>query len=107
VGDWVSIDNDSLAKGYNLTTGGFIVGADYRITDHFAVGVMGGYAYTAASLQPSGDIDVNTGRAGLYATYFDRGFYVNGAAYGGYNSYSTSRQSLLGAAIGSTSGEEN
>ena len=37
------------------------------------------------NLQPSGDIDVNTGRGGLYATYFDKGFYVNAAAYGGYN----------------------
>lgn len=105
-GDWVSVDNDGLAKGYNFTTGGFIVGVDYRITDHFAVGLMGSYAYTATNLQPSGDIDVNTGRGGLYATYFDRGFYFNGAAYGGHNSYNTSRQGLLGAANGSTSGGE-
>jgi hypothetical protein len=34
------------------------------------------------NLQPSGDIHVNTGRGGLYATYFDKGFYVNAAAYG-------------------------
>src|SRR5690349_12043173 len=77
-----------------------------RITDHFAVGLMGSYAHTATNLQPSGDIDVNTGRGGLYATYFDHGFYINAAAYGGYNSYDTSRQGLLGAANGSTSSGE-
>jgi hypothetical protein len=44
------------------------------------------------NLQPSGDIDVNTGRGGLYFTYFSHGFYINGAAYGGHNTYNTSRQ---------------
>jgi len=67
---------------------------------------MGGYAHTATNLQPSGDIDVNTGRGGLYTTYFDHGFYINAAAYGGHNSYSTSRQALLGMANGSTSSGE-
>ena len=44
---------------------------------------------------------------GIYATYFDRGFYVNAAAYGGYNSYDSSRQGLLGGlANGNTNGEE-
>src|SRR6516164_8313834 len=40
-GDWVSVSNDGFAKGYDFTTGGFITGVDYRITDHFAVGLMG------------------------------------------------------------------
>ena len=95
-----------VAKGYNFTTGGFVIGVDYRITDHFAIGLTGSYAYTSTNLQPSGDIDVNTGRGGLYATYFDRGFYINGAVYGGHNSYNTSRQELQGMANGSTSGGE-
>ena len=105
-GDWVTVDNDGQAKGYNFTTGGFLAGVDYRLTDHFAVGLMGGYSHTATGLQPSGDIDVNTGRGGLYATYFDHGFYVNAAAYGGHNSYSTSRVALLGNANGSTNSGE-
>jgi hypothetical protein len=89
-----------------FTTGGFIIGDDYRITDYFAIGLMGSYAYTATDLQPSGDINVNTGRGGLYFTYFSHGFYINGAAYGGHNTYNTSRQGILGAANGSTSGGE-
>ena len=67
---------------------------------------MGSYAYTRTSLQPSGDIDVNTGRGGLYFTYFSHGFYINGAVYGGHNSYNTSRQGILGMANGGTSGGE-
>jgi autotransporter-associated beta strand protein len=105
-GDWVSVDDEGATKGYNFTTGGFIIGVDYRITDYFAIGLMGSYAYTRTNLQPSGDIDVNTGRGGLYFTYFSHGFYINGAAYGGHNTYNTSRQGILGAASGSTSGGE-
>ena len=70
-GDWVTVDNDNFAKGYNFTTGGFIIGVDYRVTDHFAVGLMGSYAYSRGNLQPSGNIDTNTGRKdGLRNTCF-------------------------------------
>src|SRR5271165_4302857 len=105
-GDFVNVDNTSTANGYNFATGGITLGVDYRIGDHFSVGLFGSYAYTTANLQPTGDIDVNTGTGGLYATYFDRGFYVNGAVSGGYNSYNTRRQGLNGSANGSTNGAE-
>jgi outer membrane autotransporter protein len=106
-GDWVSVDNDNGIKGYDFTTGGVSGGVDYRITDCLAVGIFGTYAHTWTSLSP-GDVDVNTGRGGLYATYWNQGFYVNGGVYGGHNSYDTSRQTLLQGdfANGSTSGYE-
>jgi len=106
-GDFVSLDSDNGAQGYNFTTGGVMLGVDYRITDHFAIGLSGIYAHTWTQLQPAGNVGVNTGLGGIYATYFDRGFYVNAAAYGGYNSYDTSRQGLLGGlATGNTNGNE-
>jgi outer membrane autotransporter protein len=105
-GNFVSVDNDNFRKGYDFTTGGVTVGVDYRITEHLAIGLAGSYAHTWTHLQPAGDVDVNTGRGGLYATYFDCGFYVNGAVFGGYNSYGTGRQGLLAPANGSTDGYE-
>ena len=105
-GDFVNVDDSSLAKGYRFTTGGVSVGIDYRLTDHLAVGLFGAYAHTWTDFRP-GDGDVNTGRGGLYATYWDpQGWWVNAGIWGGYNSYSTSRQALLGPANGSTSGYE-
>jgi len=74
-GDWVSVDDDNFAKGYNFTTGGVSVGIDYRITNCLAVGIFGTYAHTWTSLNP-GDVDVDTGRGGAYATYWNQGFYV-------------------------------
>jgi outer membrane autotransporter protein len=69
--------------------------------------LFGGYSHTWANFKPSGSADVDTGRGGLYATYFHpAGWWVNAAVWGGYNSYSTSRQALLGPANGSTDGYE-
>jgi outer membrane autotransporter protein len=104
-GDFVDVQGSNIAKGYNFTTGGVTVGIDYRIMDHLAIGVFGSYAHTWTDLNP-GSVDVNTGRGGLYATYFNHGFYVNAAAFGGYNSYDTSRAGLLGFASGNTDGGE-
>ena len=105
-GDWVNVNDDNGVKGYNFTTGGASVGIDYRITDNLAIGLFGTYAHTWTSLNP-GSIDVNTGLGGLYVTYWNQGFYINSAVFGGYNSYDTSRGELTNTeANGSTSGYE-
>jgi outer membrane lipase/esterase len=105
-GDWVNVNDDNGIKGYDFTNTGVSVGVDYRITDYLALGIFGTYAHTWTSLNP-GSVDVNTGRGGLYATYWNQGFYINGGVYAGYNSYDTSRQELTNTlANGSTSGYE-
>jgi outer membrane autotransporter protein len=53
-----------------------------------------------------GNIDVDSGRGGLYGTFYDGGFYLNGFIGGGYNSYSARRDALGGGASGSTNGGE-
>jgi outer membrane autotransporter protein len=105
-GDFVSVNSDANANGYDFTTGGVSLGVDYRITNQLAIGVMAEYSHTWTSLQPSGNIDVNSGRGGLYATWYDRGIYLNAAIYGGYNNYDSSRSGLGGLATGSTGGAE-
>ncbi|MBV8330046.1 MAG: autotransporter domain-containing protein, partial [Verrucomicrobia bacterium] len=105
-GDFVNVDADGNANGYDFTTGGFSLGVDYRISDQLAIGAMGQYAHTWTSLQPSGDIDVDSGRGGVYATWFNHGIYLNAAIYGGHNTYESSRSSLGGLATGGTAGAE-
>jgi outer membrane autotransporter protein len=104
-GDFVNVDSDYNARGYRFTTSGFDLGFDYRFLDHFAVGVMGNYAYTWTDLRP-GTIAVNSGRGGLYGSYFNGNYYVNAGVYGGYNTYDTNRSGLFGNAIGNAAGEE-
>jgi Autotransporter beta-domain len=38
-GDFVNVDGDGNAQGYNFTTGGVSLGLDYRLTDQLAIGV--------------------------------------------------------------------
>jgi outer membrane autotransporter protein len=106
VGEWVNVSGDNNSRGYDITTGGFTVGADYKVTPNFAVGVSAGYAGTASDLNNGGRVYVNGGKLGLYSTYFTGGFYVDTAVSGGYNSYDTRRDALQGTARGDTDGGE-
>jgi outer membrane autotransporter protein len=105
-GDFVNVDSDGNAKGYDFTTGGVSLGVDYRITNQLAIGVMGEYSHTWTALNPSGHIDVDSGRGGLYATWYNHGIYLDGAIYGGHNNYDSNRSSLGGLANGGTEGAE-
>jgi outer membrane autotransporter protein len=105
-GDFASVDADANAKGYDFTTGGASLGIDYRVTNQLAVGVMGEYSHTWTHLNPGGHIDVDSGRGGVYATWFNHGIYLNGAIYGGHNTYDSGRAGLAGLANGSGEGAE-
>ncbi len=107
VGEFTNIGNTANARGYDLTTGGFTLGVDYKVTPNFAIGINAGYARTGADLNNNGRVTVDGAKVGLYATYFTgTGFYVDAAVNGGYNSYDTRRSALKGFATGSTKGAE-
>ena len=75
------------ARGYDLATGGFTMGIDYRIGSHFAIGLTGGHAYTGADIFNGSSIQVNGGKLGLYATAFGSGFYLDTGVIGGLVGY--------------------
>ncbi len=106
IGEWVKVGTTSNASGYDMVTGGFTLGADYRINENFAVGVNLGYARTSADLFGDGRITVDGAKIGAYATYVNEAFYVDATIQGGYNSYDTRRSGLEGSPSGSTSGGE-
>ena len=82
------------------------IGLSLAESDQLAIGIMGDYSHTWTALQPGGHIDVDSGRGGLYATWFHHGIYLNGAIYGGHNTFDSSRASLGGLATGGTEGAE-
>lgn len=104
LGEFTSVDSTSVAAGYDLQTGGVTLGVDYRVSPIFAIGLMAGYAHTDAGLANGGDLDVNSGTIGLYATVFSGGFYLDSAVTGGISGYDSHRVALLGTANGSTNG---
>ena len=104
LGEFTNVDSTFNARGYDLATGGFTMGIDYRIGSHFAIGLAGGYAYTGADLFNGSSIQVNGGKLGLYATAFGSGFYLDTAVIGGLSGYDTRRTALEGTARGDTMG---
>jgi len=105
LGEFTNVDSTSNAPGYDVNTGGFTLGVDYRLTPNFAIGLTAGYAHTSVGVDsPGGDIDVNAGTIGMYATVFGNGFYLDTAVSGGPSGYTTHRTALQGDANGSTSG---
>jgi outer membrane autotransporter protein len=106
LGEFTSVDNTSIAPGYDFSTGGLTFGVDYRLSPNFAIGLTGGYAHTSADLVNNGNLDVNGGTIGAYATGFAGAFYVNGAAFGVFNGYDEHRTALLGTANGDTDGRD-
>src|SRR5262249_50991858 len=105
LGEFTTVDSTSNAPGYDVNTGGFTFGVDYRLNPNFAIGLTAGYAHTSVGLDsPGGNIDVNAGKIGMYATVFGNGFYLDTAVSGGPSGYTTHRTALQGTANGSTGG---
>jgi len=69
-GEWVSVGNTDNARGYDLESGGFTLGVDYKVTPNLAIGLAAGYTGTTADLTDHGRIWVNGGQIGLYGTFF-------------------------------------
>jgi Autotransporter beta-domain len=105
IGEFTNVDGTPNAAGYNLDTGGMTLGVDYRVCSFLAIGLTAGYAHTNVDIDAGGgNIDVNSGKFGLYATAFGRGFYLDTAVSGGPSGYTTHRKALEGTATGSTGG---
>jgi uncharacterized protein YhjY with autotransporter beta-barrel domain len=73
-------------------------GISFRMASHLAAGVLFDYNHTDAKTDGSGSkTHVDTYSPGLFATYFDHGFYANGLFSFGYNKYANNRDiSFLG-----------
>lgn len=97
-GDFVTLgDEDGTSVGTNL-------GIDYRLSDHWVVGLSIGYSRSEIDLMDEGKIESDGVKAAIYAMYQRGGFFVEGLVGGGYNSYDTKRSAFLGNAQGDTNG---
>jgi outer membrane autotransporter protein len=94
------------ARGYDLTSGGFTLGVDYKVCPSFAVGLSFGYTGTSSDLTDRGRLSVNGGKMGIYTTTYIGGWYADAAVNGGYNSYDTRRSALQGEARSTADGGE-
>ena len=105
-GEKVDLDSDSNARGYHFTTGGFTLGADYRVAERFAIGLFTGYANTDAELRGDGHVSVDSAKLGLYAAGWGERWAAHALVAGGYNDYDMKREGLGGDVRGDTHGGE-
>jgi uncharacterized protein YhjY with autotransporter beta-barrel domain len=91
---------NSPSSKASYTAGDVAAGVSFKMTSHLAAGVLFDYNHTDATTDSNGSkTDVDSYSPGLFATYFDHGFYVNGLLSFGYNHYSNTRDiSFLGEA---------
>ncbi len=99
----LDLENHSEADGYGISIYGLTLGVDYRVTDRLTLGVLAGYANSEVDLN-RGDISANTGTLGVYGSWVDDGFYVNGLVGGSYSTYDIKRRDFGGHASGDTDG---
>jgi outer membrane autotransporter protein len=106
-GEWANVDDTNNSRGYDIINSGFTIGVDYKLTDHFAVGLACGYDHSSADLTLGSRVTVDAAKLTLYSTYFTgKGFYIDAAVQGGYDGYSTHRTALEGSANANPDGGE-
>jgi outer membrane autotransporter protein len=77
---------------FHDNTESVVLGADYRITPHFLVGLTGGYGHTDATLDNNGSsATVDSYSPGLYASYAEKGWYANLSGNYVFNNYTQDR----------------
>lgn len=101
-----SVDSDGNGSAYDFDSMGMTLGADKRVSDSLAYGILGSYTKSDASLINGGSIDADSYKAAVYATVFEGDFYVDALLGFGINEYETRRSGLLGYAEGNPDGWE-
>ncbi|MDD5260339.1 MAG: autotransporter domain-containing protein [Methylacidiphilales bacterium] len=117
-GQFGNVEGGLNGPGYDFTTGGLTLGADYRIAKNFVLGFATGYAGSEANVDQHGSkVDVNSAKFGFYASYFDpklkdlkTGWYADSYVGGAWNSYEVKRNINFGGlnrnALGTPDGME-
>ena len=96
---WVMANGEfSISRGlagvpnYNNNAGGFLVGADYRLSENFSAGVFAGYEYSYAKYDSGSSTRGNSALFGLYGSYTnENGYYADAVVSGGYTGFQTRR----------------
>ncbi len=96
-GDVILADLNQNSNGGNqpkahYTAGNATAGVSFRMSSNLAAGVLIDYNHTDAKVDSQGShVRVDSYSPGLFATFFERGFYANGLFTFGFNNYSNTR----------------
>jgi uncharacterized protein with beta-barrel porin domain len=92
-GDFAGTSNSGSQPGYDFSIGGINLGADSRINDHLAAGLIGAYLRSHATVNSTagGNVDGNSGRLGAYVVSYAEDWRASLYVGGAEDYYSTSR----------------
>jgi len=99
-GSGIFADGDPIAStgqpGFDYDTASAFVGLDYRVLPELAVGLVGSYANTDATVDGLGSsLDVDSYAVGAYANYLNGGWHAHGLFSYGWNDYDSNRNIRL------------
>tara|TARA_Y100001954_G_scaffold137204_1_gene146275 strand:+ start:1977 stop:4697 length:2721 start_codon:yes stop_codon:yes gene_type:complete len=89
-----SMDTHGGYDGYSYDSMIFSGGYDRMLGDNFLAGISAGYAETEADYKDVGDSGstLESYTLGMYGSWFEDGWYVDGILAGAYNEYDINRQ---------------
>ncbi|MBN2687465.1 MAG: autotransporter outer membrane beta-barrel domain-containing protein, partial [Deltaproteobacteria bacterium] len=83
----------SEQMGFDFKSAGVTAGMDYRFSKNLIAGLMAGYNRSDADLDDAGSsVEMESRVVGSYATYYLRGFYLDGHLNYSWNSYDNTRR---------------
>lgn len=104
VGGFGDIKASTQEDAANFNNAGVILGADYRITDHFLLGMAGGYTGMNADFIKNinvagGSIAADIFNISLFSSYDIKDFYVDGSFSYGWSDYDVIRHVVIDPSI--------
>ncbi len=102
-GDMKSSDRENAT---DFSSGGIVIGLDYRFTDHFVSGMAFGYSHLDSDFQQSvnvsgGGVDADIYNLSIFASYDIANFYVDGTFTYGWSDYDIERGVVISESISS------
>lgn len=100
IGGFGELDASELEDAADFSAGGFLIGVDYRITDHFIAGIAGSYTHLDSDYENNinvsgGGIEGDFGNLSMYASYDINNFYMDGVFAYGWSSYDIQRSVFI------------
>jgi outer membrane lipase/esterase len=112
VGGFGDINASTQENAAKFNNAGMVLGADYRITDHFLTGLAFGYTHLSADYQKSidvagGNTNADVYNLSLFSSYDINDFYVDGSFTYGWSNYDVSRRVVVLSNNSSSTGGAN
>ena len=100
------VDGDHRVAGYDYEVGGFTIGADFKAFKNIFLGALVGISTGDADTYISDKFEVTSYQVGLYGSYENGPYHLDGVLSYAGSDYETSRSTPLGTASSDYDGEE-